>query len=189
MNTENQETNNVIENNQNQESNNENKPTEKLYTVDEVNNIVSKRLKKEKDKQEKALAEAKRLAELSEDDRVKEQLKLDREAFENERMEFLKEKMNVQAEKELINNGLPASFTKYVVTDEAESTLQNIKAFKSEWDKALEAAVKERIKSNAKVPKVQPEELKGNITWEDVLKDSKLLPKYKEQQRKNGKRY
>ena len=118
----------------------------KLFTQEQVDAMINKRLAKEKRKQ----AEAKRLAELSEDDRVKEQLKLDREAFENERLEFLKEKMNVQAEKELINNGLPASFTKYVVTDEAESTLQNIKAFKQEWDKALEAAVKDRIKSNAK---------------------------------------
>ena len=158
---------------------------EKRFTQAEVDAMINKRLAKEKRKQ----AEAKRLAELSEDDRVKEQLKLDREAFENERLEFLKEKMNVQAEKELINNGLPASFTKYVVTDEAESTLQNIKAFKQEWDKALEAAVKDRIKSNAKVPKVQTEEIKGNITWDDVLKDSKLLPKYKEQQRKQGKQW
>ena len=158
---------------------------ERKFSQAEVDAMINKRLAKEKRKQ----AEAKRLAELSEDDRVKEQLKLDREAFENERLEFLKEKMNVQAEKELLNNGLPASFTKYVVTDEAESTLQNIKAFKAEWDKALEAAVKERIKSNAKVPKVQKEEVVGNITWEDVLKDSKLLPKYKEQQRKNGKQW
>lgn len=158
---------------------------QKLFTQSEVDAMINKRLQKERRKQ----AEAKRLAELSEDDRVKEQLKLDREAFENERLEFLKEKMNVQAEKELLTNGLPASFTKYVVTDEAESTLQNIKAFKAEWDKALEQAVKERIKSNAKVPKVQSEDIKGNITWEDVLKDSKLLPKYKEQQRKNGKQW
>lgn len=158
---------------------------EKMFSQSEVDALINKRIAKEKRRQ----AEANRLAALSEDDRIKEQLKLDREAFETERQEFLKEKMNVQAEKELLNNGLPANFTKYVVTDQAESTLSNIKEFKEAWDKAVEKAVNERIKAKASVPKVSTEEVKGNITWDDVLKDPKLLPKYREQQRNTGRTY
>lgn len=158
---------------------------EKMFSQSEVDAMINKRIAKEKRRQ----AEANRLAALSEDDRIKEQLKLDREAFETERQEFLKEKMNVQAEKELLNNGLPANFTKYVVTDQAESTLSNIKEFKEAWDKAVEKAVNERIKAKASVPKVSTEEVKGNITWDDVLKDPKLLPKYREQQRNTGRTY
>ena len=159
----------------------ETKQEGKYFSEEEVNAIVEKRLKKEKAKQEKALKEAERLSKLSEDERAKAELESERAAFEEERSAYLKEKMLTACEKELVKESLPVEFAKLLVTADADSTSDNIKAFKEKWNKALESAVNERLKANSRIPKKETKQAEG-ITWEDVLKDASLLKKYKEQQ-------
>lgn len=153
--------------------------SEKMFTESEVNAIVAKRLKKERAKHK----EAERLSKLSEEDRVKEQLNIDRAAFESEKAEFLKEKMLTSCQKELINNNLPTEFANLLVTDSADSTNENIKAFKEQWNKSLESAVNERLKANSRVPKKETHEAE-EITWEDVVENPKLLKRYNKQRNK-----
>lgn len=164
----------VVDNNVDQEQ-------PKMFTQEDVDKMINKRLAKEKAKQEKALKEAERLSKLSEDERVKAQLEADRAAFEEERSAYLREKMLTACEKELISNKLPVEFANLLITDDADSTSDNIKAFKEKWNNALEEAVNERLKSSAKVPKIQPTENNGKVTWDDVLRDPSLLKKYQEQ--------
>ena len=153
----------------------------KTFTQEEVNKIIEKRLAKEMKKREKALQEAERLSKMSDDERARAEFESEKEAFENERKAYLKDKMLTQCEKELIKESLPSEFAHLLVTDDADSTSDNIKAFKEQWNKALEEAVNERLKSKARVPKKETTDNSGDITWEDVLKDSSLLKKYKEQ--------
>ena len=92
--------------------------------------------------------------------------------------------MLLATEKELINNNLPSEFANLLVTNDADSTKDNIKNFKDKWDKALEKAVKEKIKSVSRTPSNTKSNTNGEITWNDVLSDPSLLPKYKKQNNK-----
>lgn len=50
-----------------------------------------------------------------------------------------------EAKELLAENGLPASFTKMVVGKNAEETKQNVEAFKSKFDSAVQAQVEKRL--------------------------------------------
>ena len=167
----------------NTDNNVEQQPEQRLFTQEDVDKMITKRLAKEKAKQERALKEAERLSKMSEEERVKAELEAERAAFEEERTAYLKEKMLTACEKELVRESLPVEFAKLLVTDDADSTSNNIKAFKDKWNNALEQAVNERLKANARVPKKETHQVEG-ITWEDVLNDPSLLRKYNEQQAK-----
>lgn len=162
---------------------NEEPTQEKLFTQEDVDRMITKRLAKEKAKQEKALQEAERLSKMSDDERVKAELQAERDAFEEERNAYLKEKMLTACEKELVKESLPVEFAKLLVTDDADSTSDNIKAFKDKWNKALESAVNDRLKASSRVPKKETNQAEG-ITWEDVLNNPSLLKKYNEQRNK-----
>ena len=156
---------------------------EKLFTQEEVDKMITRRLAKEKAKQEKALKEAERLSKMSEEERVKAELEADRLAFEEERAAYLKEKMFTACEKELVKESLPVEFAGLLVADDADTTSGNIKAFKDQWNKALESAVNEKLKANSRVPKKETKDAAG-ITWEDVIENPKLLKEYNKQQNK-----
>ena len=166
------------------------KPEGKVFTEDEVNAIITKRLAKERQKQEKAIAEAERLAKMTSEERAKEELRLEREAFEKERKAHLdemnafnKEKMLTQTEKELINNSLPTEFARYLVSEDADQTFSNIKEFKALWDTALQNSINNTLKASSKEPK-RTSEKKEVITWEQVTNDPSLFNEYMKQNNK-----
>lgn len=166
------------------------KPEGKVFTESEVNAIITKRLAKERQKQEKAIAEAERLAKMTSEERAKEELRLEREAFENERKAHLdemnafnKEKMLTQTEKELINNSLPTEFARYLVSEDADQTFSNIKEFKALWDTALQNSINNTLKASSKEPK-RTSEKKEVITWEQVTNDPSLFNEYMKQNNK-----
>lgn len=169
------------DNNNNVSEKEDKRSDEKMFTQEDVNKMIEKRLRQEKARQEKALKEAERLSKMSEEERIKAEFESERAAFEEEKQAYLKEKMLMQCEKELLNNGLPSEFSKLLVTDNADSTMENIKSFKVQWDKALNNAVNEKLKASSRVPKKETNNIE-KIEWEDVLKDPSLLKKYREQE-------
>ena len=169
------------DNNNNVSEKEDKRSDEKMFTQEDVNKMIEKRLRQEKARQEKALKEAERLSKMSEEERIKAEFESERAAFEEEKQAYLKEKMLMQCEKELLNNGLPSEFSKLLVTDNADSTMENIKSFKGQWDKALNNAVNEKLKASSRVPKKETNNIE-KIEWEDVLKDPSLLKKYREQE-------
>lgn len=140
----------------------ESTPAEKTYTEAEVkaqlqsetDKRVSQALQTAKEKWEtdyKAQlqtekSEAEKLATMTAEQKAQAELEKQRTSFEQERKSFLKEKLELQTIKELSSEGLPTGFSSYVMSETAEDTSTNIQTFKSEWEKAIEQAVDERLK-------------------------------------------
>lgn len=134
---------------------------EKMYTQAEVKSLsdqmVTKALATAKTNWEKGLEEriqnerdeATRLAKLSAEERAKEEFKKEREAFAEERSKHNAERLQFECSKQLNETGLPVSFAKLLTGTDAEATAANIKTFKEEFDKAVQAGVEQRVKGKA----------------------------------------
>lgn len=90
-------------------------------------------------------SEAEKLAKMSEAERFEAELAKQKDAFESERAQFNREKLELQTVKELAAEGLPTEFSSYVLADSAETIKENIKTFKTKWQAGIEKAVDERL--------------------------------------------
>lgn len=147
----------------------------KTFSQDEVNRIVQERLAKEKEKNEKAQEEAKRLAKLSADERAKEEVRIKEEALAKREEEITKRELTAEAKTILADKGLPASLSDLLNYESAESVQDSITVLESAIQKATEAAVTERLKGNA--PKVQTGTSK--MSREEILKISNPIERKK----------
>ena len=154
------------------------KPTEKTFTQAELDEIIGKRLSKERAKFEEQLknkvSEAERLAKLNEDERAKEEIRIAQEElnntkaeFEKMRAEFDKQQMLAQVTRELDSKALPINMAEQLLGVDAETTKSNIDKFETQWKASLEQAIKQKIKDTSSSPRI---ELKGN---EGQTKDPK----------------
>jgi hypothetical protein len=130
---------------------------EKLFSQEELDSIIEKRLSKERKKYEAKLKEevnqAERMAQMSEaekqqalfEKRVKEFE--EREAAFNAAQEALnKEKMLTEVNKQLVARNLPIDFAEKLISDDAETTMANISKFEIQWQAAINNAVDSRLK-------------------------------------------
>ncbi|WP_392435367.1 DUF4355 domain-containing protein [Finegoldia magna] len=124
-----------------------------------------------KDKLKKEKDEAARLAKMSAEDRAKEEFEKQKQDFEAERKQFERDRLELQVKKDLNEQGLNESFSSFLIGEDADSSLANIKSFKGAWDKALSEAVKEKLKGEP--PKASP----GQSETQDVFE--RLKEKYK----------
>ena len=122
------------------------KQQEKLFTQEEVNNIVEKRLNKEKNKWKNEVDQAKRLAEMSAEDRAREQFKIEKAEFERQRAEFERERLLVQTQRELSTKNIPVEFADMLVKDDAESTKAAIDNFAALYNQSVEKGVSNKMK-------------------------------------------
>jgi hypothetical protein len=122
------------------------KPQEKLFTQEEVNNIIEKRLNKEKNKWKNEVDQAKRLAEMSAEDRAREQFKMEKAEFERQRAEFERERLLVQTQRELSTKNIPVEFADMLVKDDAESTKAAIDNFAALYNQSVEKGVSNKMK-------------------------------------------
>lgn len=132
------------------------KPQEKLFTQEEVNNIVEKRLNKEKNKWKNEVDQAKRLAEMSAEDRAREQFKMEKAEFERQRAEFERERLLVQTQRELSTKNIPVEFADMLVKDDAESTKAAIDAFAQLYNQSVEKGVSNKMKGRPPKTKQTP---------------------------------
>lgn len=131
--------------------------TARTYTADEVTKLlqsesdkrVTEALKTQREKLVKEFEEKRkedeRLAKLSKDDREREQLKKDRAAFEEEKAALERDRLELDVIKVLGDEGLDTSFSKFLMGKDADESLENIKAFKAAFEKAVEAGVKDKL--------------------------------------------
>ncbi|MCO5533705.1 DUF4355 domain-containing protein [Enterococcus faecium] len=116
----------------------------------EVDSIVNSRRARWQKEAEERENEAARLAKLSEKDRQKALFDKERKDFEKEKENFRKEQLLVEKGKQLTAQGIPADFAHRITGETAEEILEDVKTFRSEWDKAVETKVNERLASKTK---------------------------------------
>jgi hypothetical protein len=129
---------------------------EKLFTQEEVNNIIEKRLNKEKSKWKNEVDQAKRLAEMSAEERAKEEFRMQKAAFEKERAEFERERLLIQTQKELTTKNVPIEFAEMLVRDDAESTKEAIDNFANLYAQSVEKGVSNKLKGRPPKTKQTP---------------------------------
>lgn len=136
--------------------------TEKTFTQEELDKIIEKRLARALKKAEEEKIEAERLAKMSEAERQQALFNKEKAKFEEERKQYQREKMELEVIKQMSSKGLPVEFSKYLIADDAETALNNIKTFEAEWQKAIEKAVNEKLKGST--PKAGSGVVKSNST-------------------------
>lgn len=126
----------------------------KSFNQEEVNDIISKRLARDRSKWEEEFKatleqekeEAEKLAKLSEKERHQVILDKERQEFEAERNTFKREKIELEVTKQLAEKNLPVEFANLLVDETAETSFENIAKFEIRWQDALSKAVDEKIK-------------------------------------------
>ena len=143
------------------------KQNEKKYTDDEVNEIINKKFEKWTKQKEKEMDEAKKLADMTAQEKVeyeRNQLKKELEELRNANTisEMSKTARGILKEK---NIDISDELLSMLVTKEADTTKKNVEGFSDMFNKAVEKAVNEKLKGNP--PKKGP----GNktLTKEDIL--------------------
>lgn len=119
----------------------------------DVDSIVKAKRSRWQKEMEQEKNEAARLAKLSEEERQQALIQKEKDEFEKEKAEFRKQQLFVEKGKQLTAQGIPADFAHRITGDTAEDILEDVKAFRAEWDKAVEAKVNERLASKNK-PKI-----------------------------------
>lgn len=176
----------VIDNGaQNQEPNGSEHNPEKTFTQSELDNIIEKRLAKERVKWEKKVKEeadeAARLATMSEQEKQQALFEKrvkdfeEKEAAFNAAQESLRrEKMLNETSKQLAERGLPLDFADKLMAATAEDTLANIDAFEKSWQIAIDKAIDSKLKGSTPTSPLnakKPGEMNvKNMSFSDFVK-------------------
>lgn len=140
---------------------------EKKYTDADVDKIVSERLAREKANQQKKVDEAKKLGEMTAQQRAeyeRDQLKEELDALKksNARSEMASEARKMLSEE---NINIPDNLVNMIITAEAESTKENVESFTKVFKAAVQDAVKDALKGKAPTTGG-----KSTITKAEILK-------------------
>lgn len=100
------------------------------------------KLKTEKD-------EAARLAKMTAEERSKAEFQKRVSEFEEREAKYNAERLEFECTKQLAAESLPVEFASMLTGKDADATKQNIDSFKTAFNKAIEAAVTERLKGSA----------------------------------------
>lgn len=143
--------NNVV-NNEVQENNQVEAKETKTFTQEQVNEMIAKRLQRErKDIEAKIEAErkeAEELAKLSEQEKQKKLFEKQVREFEETKKAFEAERLLNETSKQLASKNLPIEFAEMLKGEDAESTFNNINVFEAKFNEALEKMVTERLRGS-----------------------------------------
>lgn len=124
-------------------------PKEKTFNRSDIAKMLAAEKSKWEQEYETKLEqernEAAELAKLSEKEKEKKLLDKERSKLEQEKADFRKEQLFVEKGKQLVSQGMPAEFAGRVVGETAEEILADVEKLRTEWDKAVEAKVNERL--------------------------------------------
>ncbi len=121
---------------------------DKMLQAEADRRVSSALAKKEKETQRK-IAEAERLAKLSDEDRFQAELDTRERALAEKERELTLSQNRVSALQVMEKSGVPASLVEFVLHEEADTMMSNIKTLKSEIDKAVQMQVASKIGSGA----------------------------------------
>lgn len=118
----------------------------------DVDSIVkSKRSRWQKELEEEK-NEAARLAKLSEEERQQAIIQKEKDDLEKEKAVFRQEQLLVEKGKQLQAIGIPSDLAARIQGNTAEEVMEDVKSFKTEWDKALKSAVDAALVSSVDNP-------------------------------------
>ena len=118
----------------------------------DVDSIVkSKRSRWQKELEEEK-NEAARLAKLSEEERQQAITQKAKDDLEKEKTVFRQEQLLVEKGKQLQAIGIPSDLAVRIQGNTAEEVMEDVKSFKTEWDKALKLAVDAALVSSVDNP-------------------------------------
>lgn len=135
--------------------------TSKTYTQEEVDALiqsesdkrVSQALKTQKEKFDKKQSEAEKLAKMDETQRLTYQVEqLQAELAERDKQAAIADNLK-QATQIFAERQLPVQFVDYVVSDDAESMLEAINKFDTQWKAAISDKVSQMIGQAGGTPK------------------------------------
>lgn len=99
--------------------------------------------------------DAAKMATMSSEERAKAEMERKQKDFETERQQYVSERAEFEAAKELAAQNLPVSFSRMVADADKETMLENIASFKAEYMKAIENGLSQRLKGT--LPRVSGE--------------------------------
>lgn len=103
----------------------------------------------EKDFSDRIVSEredAVKMATMSAEDRAKAEMDKRQKDFENERQQYVSERAEFEAAKELAAQNLPVNFARMVADADKDIMAENIERFKAEYMKAIKSGLSERLK-------------------------------------------
>lgn len=147
------------------------KGNEKKYSDDDLNAILDKKFKKWQQQKQKEIDEAAKLANMNAQEKAeheRDQLKaeLDELKRANTRAEMESTARSILQESGV---NIPDTLIKMIITDEADTTSDNVKAFIKSFNSAVTAAVKEKL--SGKQPKAGNTGNNSGVTKSDILKE------------------
>lgn len=130
------------------------KEENQTYSYEQMQKEIEKAITEKKSEWEKGLEErlaaerdeATRLATMSADERSRLEFDKKQKAFDEERGQYMSERMEFEAAKALSNADLPISFAKILKGTDTKTTAENISVFKEEFLKAVEEEVSGRLR-------------------------------------------
>lgn len=149
-----------------------NTETVKTYTQEEVDKLlqaegdrrVTSALKKQQERFEREKAESEKLREMDESQRKEYEYNKKVEELATREREFNLAQNKLEASKIMSEHGLPISFVDYIVAEDAETMMNNITSFETQWKAAIADAVNQRL--------AQPAPKSSNATQTGLTKDS-----------------
>lgn len=139
---------------------------------------LEKKQKEWEDKQQeaikKALEEKERLSKLSEKERKEEELSKREKEIADRLAEIERKELKADAVTDLTEKGLPANFADFLLAENAEKTLENINNFKTAFDEAVNAAVKEKLRQDTPRDSVGGGG-KSTPTFKDLAKEARVI--------------
>lgn len=139
---------------------------EKLYTNEDVDKLINKKFAEWQSKKEKEINEAQKLAEMNEQQKAEyklEQLQKELDEYKNRETlrEMAKTARSILSEQ---NINVPDEIISVLVTKDADTTSENVKAFAKAFSDAVSKAVESKIshkepKANGSVKKVTKDDI------------------------------
>ena len=155
---------------------------EKTFSQEDVNNIVEKRLAKERNKLEKqwqekfnALEESVKLSKMSEDE-IKEhefnkriQALEERErAIQEKETAYNKQQYHNEIASQLQAKGLPTDLADLLTDFDAETVASKISSMEQSFNTQINSSIEARVKASASVPTTPIKEQQGLLTLEQI---------------------
>lgn len=155
---------------------------EKTFSQEDVNNIVEKRLAKERNKLEKqwqekfnALEESVKLSKMSEDEIKEHEFNKRIQALE-ERERAIQEKENAynkqqyhdEITSQLKAKGLPTDLADLLTDYDAETVASKISSMEQSFNTQINSSIEARVKATASVPTTPIKEQQGLLTLEQI---------------------